>query len=108
MATRKAITVVAEKTTGVTDVPIPKPGPDWVLTKVKAVSLNPTDWKHVEWGAADTGAILGCDYYGIVEEVGNNVTKFKKGDRIAGFTHGGYADSYSLFSNPLPDGDAAV
>ncbi|KAF2965467.1 hypothetical protein GQX73_g8073 [Xylaria multiplex] len=23
----------------------------WVLVKVKAVALNPTDWKHVEWDA---------------------------------------------------------
>ena len=32
---------------------------------------------------------MGCDYAGIVEEVGPKVEKpWKKGDRIAGFTHG--------------------
>lgn len=51
--------------------------------------MNPTDWKHVDF-ATSHGARIGCDYAGIVEEVGSKVTKeFKKGDRIAGFVHGG-------------------
>ncbi len=38
---------------------------------------------------ATEGATVGCDYSGIVEEVGPAVKKpFKKGDRVAGFTHG--------------------
>lgn len=33
---------------------------------------------------------IGCDYSGVVEEVGSAVTKdFKKGDRVCGFCHGG-------------------
>lgn len=32
---------------------------------------------------------MGCDYSGVVEEVGDKVEKqWKKGDRIAGFVHG--------------------
>ncbi|KAH9221606.1 chaperonin 10-like protein [Leptodontidium sp. 2 PMI_412] len=62
---------------------------DYILVKVKAVALNPTDWKHVNWLTSE-GARIGCDYAGIVEEVGSKVTKpFKKGDRIAGVAHGG-------------------
>jgi hypothetical protein len=35
---------------------------------------------------------IGCDYAGIVEEVGSKVTKgFKKGDKICGFAHGGHS-----------------
>lgn len=35
------------------------------------------------------GATVGCDYSGTVVEVGPDVKKsFKKGDRIAGFSHG--------------------
>lgn len=35
------------------------------------------------------GATVGCDFAGIVVEVGSNTgTKFQKGDRIAGIVHG--------------------
>ena len=41
---------------------------------------------------ATPGCTLGCDYSGVVEEVGSKVTKnWAKGDRIAGFAHGGNA-----------------
>lgn len=90
MPTQKA---VVHKEGGVTelrsDVPLPKlPEGNWVLVKTKAIALNPTDWK----GAARTsspGALSGCDYAGVVEEVSNGVTDLKVGDRIAGFVRGG-------------------
>jgi NADPH:quinone reductase-like Zn-dependent oxidoreductase len=44
--------------------------------------------KHVDF-APTPGATVGCDFAGVVEEVGAKVQKpWKKGDRIAGFTHG--------------------
>lgn len=37
-------------------------------------------------------ATIGCDFAGIIEEVGSRVTKaWKKGDRVYGFVHGGNA-----------------
>lgn len=35
------------------------------------------------------GAVLGCDFTGIVEEVGKTVTSVQVGDRIAGLAWGG-------------------
>jgi NADPH:quinone reductase-like Zn-dependent oxidoreductase len=50
-------------------------------------ALNPTDWKHIRF--VDTSCTVGCDFAGIVEEVGSAVTKpWKKGDRVFGFVHG--------------------
>lgn len=72
-------------------VPIPKLRDDYILVKTRAVALNPTDWKHIDF-MASPGARLGCDYAGIVEDVGKAVTKdFKKGDRVAGLCHGANA-----------------
>lgn len=87
-ATTKAIVVVQLKTAAVRDVLMPILHEDWVLVKVKAVGINPTDWKHIKYGAADVGCRVGCDYAGIVEEVGSKVSNFAKGDRITGWIHG--------------------
>lgn len=55
------------------------------------MALNPTDWRHIDFVPCN-GAIVGCDYAGIVEAVGPRVKKaFKKGDRVAGFVHGSNA-----------------
>lgn len=87
----KAIKVVKLGQAEVQTVPVPKLRDDYVLVKVEAVALNPTDWKHVDFLAAP-GCTVGCDYAGVVEEVGSSVQKkFKKGDRIAGFSHGANA-----------------
>lgn len=91
MSTMKAIVVTApQQESLVTDRPIPKLRDDYVLVKTASVALNPTDWKHIKY-LAPPGCLIGCDYSGTVEDVGKNVTKFKKGDQICGFVHGGNA-----------------
>ena len=74
---------------GIREIPKPNLRPGWVLVKVKAIAVNPTDYKHIDFGGADAGSRVGCDYAGIVEDVGAGVTKFQKGDRICGLVHGG-------------------
>ena len=70
-------------------IPIPKLRDDYVLVRTVAIALNPTDWTTIDAPGED-GTIVGCDFSGIVEEVGTAVTKpFKKGNRVAGFAHGG-------------------
>ena len=85
----KAVVTTTPKVIGVRDVPVPSIPDGAVLVKVTAVAINPTDWKHVEYGWADPGSISGCDFAGVVEEVGPGVTDYQKGDRITGVGHGG-------------------
>ncbi len=67
---------------------------DYILVKVMANSANPADW-HILRGKPffarfsfglfkPKDKILGADFSGVVEEVGNNVTDFKVGDRVFG------------------------
>lgn len=88
MSQQSAIVIQEDGEAGISHIPIPTPGDDWILVKVRAVALNPTDWKHVDYALAGPGSRVGCDYAGVIEQVGKNVTKFKKGDRVAGFVHG--------------------
>lgn len=64
--------------------PIPKPGPGEILLKVQSAALNPIDWKIQAFGIflKNYPAIIGIDLAGTVEEVGEGVTNFKKGDRV--------------------------
>ncbi|KAJ6102149.1 protein TOXD [Penicillium sp. IBT 16267x] len=74
----------------ISDRPIPALREHYILVKVVCVALNPTDWKHIDFLSAP-GAIPGCDYSGVVEEVGKGVTRFAKGDHICGVVHGANA-----------------
>ena len=86
----KAVVIQGKDARVERDRPIPKLRDDYLLVKTVAVALNPTDWKHIAGGLAADGGLSGCDFSGIVEEVGSAVTKpWKKGDAIAGVAHGG-------------------
>lgn len=89
MSTRNAIQVQGPGDAKLASVPKPKLNEASIIVKVSAVALNPTDWKHID-GQAEVGCISGCDFAGIVDEVGTGVTNgLHNGDRVAGFTHGG-------------------
>ena len=64
--------------------PIYKLGPGKLLVRNKAASLNPVDWKVQKHGmfVEHYPAIVGVDIAGDVEEVGEGVTSFSKGDRV--------------------------
>ena len=64
-------------------VPIPRPG--HVTVKVHAAALNPVDWKvkyDYKFLLKEYPAILGSDGAGTIEEVGEGVVQWKKGDRV--------------------------
>ena len=78
----------------------PEPAEDEVLIRVVAASINPVDVAIREGYLAKLVGgfplILGMDAAGIVEKVGNKVTKYKAGDPIFAFFtlkgEGGYAE----------------
>ena len=55
-----------------------------ILVEVKAVSVNPADYKIRQGMPAPEGEwkVLGFDATGIVKSVGDNVTLFKPGDKV--------------------------
>lgn len=90
MSTMKAVVMKDDKQAAVvSDRPLPKLRRGYVLVKVAAVALNPTDWKHI-YGLNHPGLLCGCDFAGTVEKTGTGYNKeWKEGDRISGMVHGG-------------------
>ena len=69
------------------DRPRPQMREGYVLVKVITAALNPADNIYIDYGIAEAGNLLGCDYAGVIEEVGPGVKRdFKKGDRICGYS----------------------
>lgn len=59
MSKNHAIVVSKPGEAQVSECSVPKLRDDYILVKVKAVALNPTDWKHVAW-LTSKGARIGC------------------------------------------------
>lgn len=64
--------------------PVPKPGTGEILIKILAAGLNPVDWKIQQYGFAveEYPAVIGQDIAGVVEEIGQGVTTFARGDKV--------------------------
>lgn len=75
-----------------TDLPKLNSEDEDVLIKVKAVTLNPTDWKHSYGGRLPEGVTIGSDFAG---EVAKGAGGFKEGERVASFTRGGVINKVS-------------
>ncbi|KAH7112494.1 chaperonin 10-like protein [Dendryphion nanum] len=105
------------KAFSVSDVPTYEPKAGEVLIKAAAVAVSPIDWKNQDAGTYSSlyPFILGRNTAGTVEDVGKEVTKFYKGQRVIAHLHspktGNYANSafqlYSLasewFTAAIPD-----
>ncbi|KRC35472.1 alcohol dehydrogenase [Oerskovia sp. Root918] len=72
------------------ELPTPKVGPDTVLVRVKATSVNPVDWK-VREGYLDAimdttfPVVPGWDVAGVVERVGLDTPELSVGDEVFGY-----------------------
>ncbi|KAL9079163.1 MAG: hypothetical protein Q9157_001914 [Trypethelium eluteriae] len=80
------------------DSEIPRPNDDQVVIKVVVSGSNPKDWKGPEWLGSELNQ--GDDIAGTIASVGQNVTEFKVGDRVAAFhemrTPGGSYAEYAV------------
>jgi len=66
-------------------------GPDDILIRIRAAGVNPIDTKLRARGPLQPDGlpmVPGCDGAGVVEEVGEAVTRFKPGDEVW-YCHGG-------------------
>ncbi len=91
-----------ERAVEVRELEKPEPGPDEVLVRVRAASVNIAEWYAVTgrpWIARSTVGFrrpretrLGADYAGVVEAVGSEVTQFRRGDEVFGARTGAYAE----------------
>ncbi|KAF9774827.1 fusarubin cluster-oxidoreductase [Fusarium sp. DS 682] len=70
------------------DSPIPKAGPGQVVTKILFAGSNPKDWKRPEYWGSRASINQGDDHAGVVHEVGEGVTEFRVGDRVAAMHEG--------------------
>ncbi len=78
----------------ISEVEKPTPLDDEILVKVSTVSVNPYDWHYMrgtpKFMRLDSGMfrpkqhILGNDFSGIVESVGQNIKNYKPGDEVFG------------------------
>ena len=85
MSTHKALLLLEKQGSfAIRDVDTPKPGTGELLVEVRAVGLNPVDWKIQTNGiiVTDYPAVLGTDATGVVKEVGEGITAFAVGDRV--------------------------
>jgi NADPH:quinone reductase-like Zn-dependent oxidoreductase len=92
------------------DVDMPTPKDNEVLIKVRAASINSWDWDMIRgkpwivrmWGLTKPKyKIPGADVAGVVEAVGNEVTRFKIGDEVFGdLAEVGWVDLLNMFAPP--------
>jgi NADPH:quinone reductase-like Zn-dependent oxidoreductase len=67
------------------DAPQPQPKANEILVRVHAVGVNPVDWKIREgYLSATLPMIMGIDFSGVVESVGNEIKKYRPGDAVFG------------------------
>jgi NADPH:quinone reductase-like Zn-dependent oxidoreductase len=93
------------------DVDMPMVEDDRVLVRVKAASINPLDWHFVRGTPylvrmqaglrSPKRTTPGADVSGVVEAVGDSVTRFQPGDKVFGEGYGTCCEYVSISGNGL-------
>jgi len=102
--------VVTEGGVVIQTVPIPTPGPEQVLVRVRAAGLNRADLGvaagHAHGAMGGAGTIMGIEFAGEVAAIGSGVRGVQTGDRVMCSGAGAYAE-YALADMgrvvPVPD-----
>ena len=94
METMRAVRVSrfgGPETLEIQNLPKPRPGAGEALVRVAAAGVNPADWKMREGLFKDLRLPFtpGSDFCGIIEELGEGASGFKKGDVVFGCAKGG-------------------
>ncbi|MFE2543493.1 NADP-dependent oxidoreductase [Actinacidiphila glaucinigra] len=89
----------------------PHAGPGEVRIAVRAIGVNPMDFKvrrgwFEEFMPTPLPAVPGLEAAGVIDEVGEGVTGFAHGDEVVGWVRGGAYAEYALASNVVrkPEG----
>ena len=88
----KVLQVTSTTDFEVLDLPIPEPGPGQVLIKVDAFGLNYADImarQGLYRECPPLPCVIGYDVEGSIDQVADDVSGFKKGDRVVGLTRFG-------------------
>ena len=107
-----------------TELPTPTPKKDEIVVDVKAIGVNPVDWKMRSSGPLRLAArligpsgpfVTGIDFAGVITAKGADVTRLQVGDAVVGGTdfsrgqRGSYADTVVVRTSQvclLPPGAA--
>ena len=91
------------------DVEKPVPGPEQVLVKVQAAGVNPLDWHHMRGSpyfmrmssglGTPSDQRMGVDFAGVIEAVGENVTRFQPGEAVFGGYSGAFGEYLVMPAN---------
>ncbi|WP_042876427.1 quinone oxidoreductase family protein [Cupriavidus necator] len=75
----------------VQDIPVPKPGPNEVLVRVRASGINYGEIKYMREHRTGAPMTAGVEFAGEVASVGEQVTEWREGDRVMGHGRGCHA-----------------
>jgi NADPH:quinone reductase-like Zn-dependent oxidoreductase len=77
-------------------IPKPEPQPGQVRIKVRAVSVNPVDWKVIARAAPGTTVIPGRDLSGVIDAVADRGGPWKVGQAVIAVAPGGSYVEYAI------------
>lgn len=83
------------------DAPMPKPGSGEIVVRNAAVAMNGVDNWMLGAGVfiKQWPAVIGNDIAGIIYDIGSDVQRFKKGDRVVGLVKSSCISLSSLAPN---------